>query len=210
MRFVNINAELVSKQSYKDILDVVEHGIRVCYKSESNITEGSAEHMVRAMIKSGHCSTLEHGSLTFKIICDRATSHQIERSRTFSYNEMSQRYCDFSKDKFEGVSFLIPESMPLNATDRFKEMCTDAEFSYYELLKLGLKPEVARSVLPNCTATEVYMTGNIRNWRHFLSLRLDTHAQADIRNLAHQILDIFHCKYPVFVEDLWAEYGNKK
>lgn len=210
MKVVERNVELLSNQPYEEMLRVTERGIRVCYKSEDKIKDGSAEDMVRMMININHGGCLEHVGVSFLVTCDRATSHQLERSRTLSYNEMSQRYCNFSKDKFDSeVKFIKPCDLADGYnTDIWQEANEIAEGAYFNLLASKCKPEVARSVLPNSTATEVVVTGNMRNIRYFLSLRLDEHAQSDIREIAHKMLNILHEKYPVFVEDLWEKYGD--
>ena len=109
MKVVERNVELLSNQPYEEMLRVTERGIRICYRSEDKIKDGSAENMIRMMINVSHFGVLEHASVSFLVTCDRATSHQLERSRTLSYNEMSQRYCNFSKDKFDSeVKFIKP------------------------------------------------------------------------------------------------------
>ena len=79
------------------------------------------------------------------------------------------------------------------------------------MIKHGDKAEVARSVLPNCVATSIYVRMNMRELRHFLSLRLSNHAQADIRDIANQMYNIVKEKYPVYVENLVVDgikYGT--
>ncbi len=83
-----------------------------------------------------------------------------------------------------------------------KKACEEAEQSYFKLLDIGCSPQEARSVLPNSTKTEVVMTANIREWRHFLRLRTSPAAHPDMRVVAHRLLDIFKARYPVFFEDI--------
>ena len=67
----------------------------------------------------------------------------------------------------------------------------------------NIKAEVARSVLPNCTATTIYMKANIREWRHIFNLRVSKHSQTDIRKLMKELLIKMYKEYPVFFEDLY-------
>ena len=79
-----------------------------------------------------------------------------------------------------------------------------AEQYYFELIQAGAKPEEARSVLPNSLKTEIVMTMNLREWRHFLRLRGGRGAHPQIAEIAAMILGEFAARYPVFFEDLAA------
>ena len=87
------------------------------------------------------------------------------------------------------------------------DSCMEAEWAYSNLISAGVKPETARSVLPNCTATEIYATANIREWRHFFELRCHRTAQRDIRSLALSLLCQMFKQYPVFFEDMVDKYA---
>lgn len=138
-----------------------------------------------------------HDSKTFKIICNRSTSHQIVRHRSLSFSQQSQRYCNFSNDKFgHSIDFIMPEfkcnKKNLAADDEaieniFKSAFEHAELEYFDLIDDGLKPEDAREVLPNAAATIIVVTGTTNDWRKFIELRDSTHAQTEIRGLAQAI-----------------------
>ena len=210
MNIVKRNVELVSKQSYEEMIKENELAIRNCYKSEDKITDDSAERMVRMMINSGHGAAIEFANVTFHIVCDRACSHQLVRHRMASYMQTSQRYVNYSKDKFShSVPFIIPCN--LKSYDKWEAFCSDAEETYFDMIENGDKAEVARSVLPNCVATSIYVRMNMRELRHFLELRLSNHAQADICDIANQMYNIVKEKYPVYVENLVVDgikYGT--
>ena len=195
MRIVKPSVSIESNISYNEALRIVENATRVCYKSEDKIKEGSAEKLIRGIIKAKHFGCIEHVSLTAKFICDRACSHQLVRHRLMSFNQKSQRYC-----KEDNLEVIKPEG--LENTSLWLESCRQAENAYAELIRRGEKPEVARGVLPNSTATEIYATANIREWRHFFELRCDKTAQKDIRMLALSLLCQMFEQYPVFFEDL--------
>lgn len=201
MRIVKPSVSIESNISYEEALRIVENATRVCYKSEDKIKEGSAEKLIRGIIKAKHFGCIEHVSLTVKFICDRACSHQLVRHRLMSFNQKSQRYC-----KEDNLEVIKPEG--LKNTSIWLESCRQAENAYAELVRRGEKPEVARGVLPNSTATEIYATANLREWRHFFELRCDRTAQKDIRMLALELLCQMFEKYPVFFEDLVDRYAR--
>ena len=201
MRIIKPSVSIESNISYNEALRIVENATRVCYKSEDKIKEGSAEKLIKGVIKAKHLGCIEHVSLTVKFICDRACSHQLVRHRLMSFNQKSQRYC-----KEDDLEVIKPEG--LKNTTIWLESCRQAENAYAELIRRGEKPEVARGVLPNSTATEIYATANIREWRHFFELRCDKTAQKDIRMLALELLCQMFEKYPVFFEDLVDKYAR--
>ena len=201
MRIIKPSVSIESNISYEEALRIVENATRVCYKSEDKIKEGSAEKLIRGIIKAKHFGCIEHVSLTVKFICDRACSHQLVRHRLMSFNQKSQRYC-----KEDNLEVIEPDG--LKNTAIWLESCRQAENAYAELIRRGEKPEVARGVLPNSTATEIYATANLREWRHFFELRCDKTAQKDIRMLALELLCQMFEKYPVFFEDLVDKYAR--
>ena len=200
MRIIKPSVSIESNISYEEALRIVENATRVCYKSEDKIKEGSAEKLIRGIIKAKHFGCIEHVSLTVKFICDRACSHQLVRHRLMSFNQKSQRYC-----KEDNLEVIKPEG--LENTSLWLESCRQAENGYAELIRRGEKPEVARGVLPNSTATEIYATANLREWRHLLELRCHRTAQRDIRSLALSLLCQMFEQYPVFFEDMVDKYA---
>jgi thymidylate synthase (FAD) len=178
-----------------NIGQIIELGARNCYKSENKIGEGTDEKLFNQIVKqSHHSSVAEHGSITLRIVTDRAMLAQITRHRHFSFSVESQRYCNYNKNKFGNeVQFIKPIEIEVGTPvwKTWKEACTIAEGAYFTMLERGAKPEVARSVLPNCTKTEIVMTGNVRSWRQFLSLRASGHAQKDVQHLSKLIYETF-------------------
>ena len=212
MRIVKPKIELLSQNNYSEMLSKLERIGRVCYKSEDRIEEGSAERFISGIIKRGHESVIEHEVISLKVICDRGVSHEIVRHRIASYSQESTRYCNYSKDKYENQISCIDISSgfqynPNNTTDLakyeiWKKAMNDAEKHYFELIQAGAKPEEARSVLPNSLKTEIVMTMNLREWRHFLKLRSSSHAHPQIVEISKMILEEFVQKFPVFFSDL--------
>lgn len=156
------------------MLQKIEAAARTCYKSEGKIQEGSAAKMVASLIKSGHEAMLEHASVTVKFVVDRGISHELVRHRLASFAQESTRYCNYSKDDFGSeITFIIPEYLEYKSEgwNIWKESMKQAEDAYFKMLDFGLSPQQARAVLPNSLKTEVVMTANLREWRHFFKLR---------------------------------------
>ena len=206
MEIVKPSAEIVNPTPYETMLDTVEHAIRNCYQSQDKIKEGSAEAIIRGCIKSGHHSVLEFGDVCVKLTCDRATMSQITRHRIgVVFAIQSQRYVNYSKEKFgESIKVIVPQGLTNESYETWRTSVLTSEAAYMLMTKdQNIKAEVARSVLPNCTATTIYMKANIREWRHIFNLRVSKHSQTDIRKLMKELLIKMYKEYPVFFEDLY-------
>ena len=133
--------------------------------------------------------------------------YDIEMNSTnhnFVANGIIVHNCTYNRDKFgNNVRFIIPAGLDTETNfGSWKASCQLAEKEYFNLIECGEKAETARSVLPNCVATSIYMKMNMRSLRNFLQLRLSNHAQADIRDIANKMYNIVKEKYPVYVENL--------
>ena len=212
MKIIKPDVQFISPIDGATILKRLEQCGRVCYKSEDKITEGSAEKFVAGIIKRGHEAVLEHCSFTVKFICDRGVSHEIVRHRMASYCQESTRYCNYSK---EGFGSEITVIKPCFWPDDSDEMCEWrsamrlTESHYFSLLQFGATPQEARSVLPNSLKTEVVMTANIREWRHFLKLRCSPAAHPQMREVALILLEKVHALIPICFDDIWEEYHEQ-
>lgn len=120
----------------------------------------------------------------------------------------SQRYVNYSKDKFEHeIKVVVPEGLNNEAYETWRASVLVSEAAYMLLIdNFCIPAEIARSVLPNCTATTIYMKANIREWRYIFNLRADNHAQQEIRELMTDLLKQCYKKYPVFFEDLYKKF----
>ena len=201
MKIIQPSVEILTPLDGDYILKFLEMCGRVCYKSEDKIAEGSAEKFVRALIKSGHESVIEHYSITVKVVCSRAISHQIVRHRIGSYSQESQRYVSY-KDGIEVIERPGLKGEALKEWEGAQQRSID---SYRRLIELGIKPEVARDVLTNAAATEIVMTLNPRQWRHFCRLRTSPAADPQMRVIAGMILKEFKANIPVIFEDIGGE-----
>ena len=221
MKIINAGYEIwtdISEGGIKE-LQHLERVARTCYKSEDKITEDgeSAKKMIRGLIKNGHEAMLEHGGMTVKFIVDRGVSHEIVRHRLFSFAQESTRYCNYSKDKFGNEitviwpGYLNLERSPADgyfideAANNWYTAVHIAENQYINMLDIGLTPQEARAVLPNSLKTELVVTGNWREWRHFFKLRCDHAAHPQIREVAIPLLEEMHKRIPVLFDDIYEE-----
>ena len=185
MKIIEPSVELVDLINPDEVLKKIERCGRVCYQSEP---KGEPEKFVRMLIKRGHESVLEHVSLTFHIICDRAIQNELVRHRLASFSVESTRYV-----KYNELEVIDPPN-----TDLIKFI----ENLYIDAVTRGKYPQAARALLPLCLKSELYMTANLREWRHILKLRTSKAAHPQMRFIAGKILDVFKEKLPVIVEDL--------
>ena len=179
----------------------------MCYKSEAKIGPDTAAAFVRRILASGHESVLEHEKLSVRLVCDRGVSHEIVRHRIASYSQESTRYCNYSLDKFQNELTFIrpffwdqePEKLRI-----WEEAMEAAERAYLKLLELGATAQEARSVLPNSLKTELVMTMDLREWRHFFKLRAAAAAHPQMREIAVPLLRAFQEAVPVVFDDIQA------
>ena len=210
MKIIDAGIEILDAPDYGAMLRKIERIGRVCYKSEDKITDTSAEQFIRGIIKRGHESVIEHESISVLVTCDRGVSHEIVRHRIASYSQESTRYCNYSGEKFDGeITVVRPCFLEWDTEgwDIWKIGCQIAENAYFDMLAWGCSPQEARSVLPNSLKTEIVMTMNLREWRHFLRLRGSKAAHPQMREIAVMIGEEFEERYPVFFEDLEVKNG---
>jgi len=189
---------------YGKMIKNIERYGRTCYKSEEKITADSAEKFIRGIIKSGHESVIEHEKVTVRIICDRGVTHEIVRHRLASYSQESTRYCDYNK---KGVLVIYPIFFA-NSLEKYaiwEKAMLAAEQAYNDLIKLGASPQEARTVLPNSLKTEIVVTYNLREWRHFFRLRTSKKAHPQMREISVPLCRKFKEVMPVFFEDIVIE-----
>jgi thymidylate synthase (FAD) len=174
----------------------------------------SAIAFIKKIIANGHESVLEHASAGFKIITDRGVTHEIVRHRLASYSQESTRYCNYSKARLGNEIYVIePPGLrepgytgdPLMADG---DLCAWAgamegtEHIYMEMISRGVAPQIARSVLPNSLKSEIGMTANFREWRHFLRLRTAPATHPQMREIAEVIRTELLRIAPVCFEDI--------
>lgn len=173
-----------------------------CYDSVPKELD-AARKMIKAIIKSGHESCIEHASVTFELDeISRVVTHEIVRHRLASFSQRSQRYVNEDKPQY-----IVPNEIKGNphAEGCFYKAMEVAWKYYKELQNMGFKNEIARYVLPNACSTKICFTANFRTLRNFLKLRCSKRAQPEIRELAYIMLDKLIKIAPSCFEDLKNE-----
>ncbi len=205
MRIIEPAFEILDSINGQEVLKKIEAVGRVCYKSEDRITKSSAVDFVTRLIKSGHESVIEHEKISVKIICDRGVSHEIVRHRLASYSQESTRYCNYHKDKFGSELTMIRPFFWSENTEQYHEWINAMQIienTYNTLICMGAKAEEARCVLPNCLKTEIVVTMNLREWRHFFKLRTAERAHPQMREIAVPLLQEMKTRIPVIFDDI--------
>lgn len=148
---------------------------------------------------------LEHEKITVRIVCDRGVSHEIVRHRIASYSQESTRYCNYSKDGFGNeLAFIRPLFWKDNRQQmtNWERSMADMEHDYIQAIQAGATPQEARSVLPNSLKTEIIVTMNLREWRHFFKLRTSSKAHPQMREISIPLLAAFKTLIPVVFDDI--------
>lgn len=205
MKIIKPSVEILTPIDGTTILKHIETCGRVCYKSEDKITDDSCENFVKNIVKRGHEAVIEHYSISVRFVCDRGVSHEIVRHRIASFCQESTRYCNYSKGDFGGeISVVEPFYLQPGtlAYTEWKTACEAAEKAYFDLLDWGCMPQEARAVLPNSLKTEIIMTANLREWRHFLQLRTSTVAHPQMREITIPLLNEFKSRIKVIFDDI--------
>ena len=196
---------------------------RISFNKEASELKDSDKKLIKFLADHKHHTPFEHQMMTLIIECPLYIRSQIHRHRTFSYNEVSRRYTS------EEISFYVPETSDIRRQSKNNKQCSEGiinekeadqiidliehshrgSFStYHELLSRGVSREQARGVLPQNLMTKFYMTGNLRNWTHFIHLRNSDTAQKEVRDLTVQIQDIIKNLWPVTYEALFSAFKN--
>jgi len=188
----------------EQILRNLERYGRTCYKSEDKVTPDSARKFVSSILASGHESVIEHEKVTVRVICDRGVTHEIVRHRIASYSQESTRYCNY---KSRGVRVIEPFFFVGDDAQYsiWLSAMYDCEKAYNALVEAGASPQEARSVLPNSLKTEIVITYNLREWRHFFRMRCSKRAHPQMREIAIPLLREFQQRIPVVFDDIKAE-----
>jgi len=178
----------------------IENAGRTSYQSFEKQTKDSYKNFIKMIVKRGHESVLEHAFASFRISkVSRALTHQLVRHRLCSFTQKSQRYVDE-----KNFNYIEPEDIKNNieAHNIYFELMEDIRKKYKQLRDFGIKKEDARYILPNSTTSELVMTANFRELRHFIKLRGEKAAQREIRNLAINILKILKEEVPEVFQDM--------
>ena len=176
------------------------------------VTEKGLDHFYDFLYKCSfikahltHESPFEHGIVTYRIThASRACLNQLVRCRVASYSQMSQRYCA-EDPKF--IDVVLPKAISEN-----KEVLQDVTHYLCQLPELiekmkkaGIKNEDIRAVFPNAMCSDIVVTMNLREIKHFLELRTTSHAQTEIRYIANEL----RTKLIKYMPFIWSDIGDK-
>jgi len=203
---------------------------RVSYSADwrSGNDEKSDEKLLRFLWRNKHTSPFESVEFQFEIKCPIFVTRQWHRHRTQSYNEVSARYTELpeeyyvpkpeligkqavkdkqARDISDGISSAFTQDelgWCSEQVELINDHCETSFKVYKALLNRGVPRELARSVLPMATYTRFFAKSNLRNWLHFLELRLDPHAQYEIRVYAEAIKTLIRPIIPVTWEIMYG------
>lgn len=175
--------------------------------------------LVKALWRDGHFSPFESSGMTIAFDVPMFVRDQLVRHKSFAFSVKSLRYSEAAP------KFFVPDPLrplvqvgkaldyrrelgsvdqQLHAVQAHEEFATHAYNLYESLIQNGICDEVARSVLPTSLFTQLWMTGSLRSWLHFLDQRDDKHAQFEIQEAAGGVKKILKENYPV-VHEAWSE-----
>lgn len=187
-------------------------GYPVTYMKEAD------KKLIKYLAEHKHTSCFEHQAATLRLKVPIFVARQIQRHRTFSYNEVSRRYVKdelefYWPDKWRKAADNVKQGSSDETVDRADHIqyCVEKTIegsliTYQQLLDGGVAPEQARMILPQNLMTTFYMSGNLRNWQNFLQLRLDPHSQKETRDVAVMIAAIIKELWPISYEALIHEH----
>lgn len=220
MKIIDQQANFITCSN--NLQETIEKAGRVCWKSEDKIKPGSDESFIEKLISIGHESVIEHGTVTFQFIVDRGVSHEIVRHRLASYSQESTRYANYAKEKFGSELTLIrPPFVLWEDVEDFQngnlsqiesqalawlEISEKIEKCYIFMINEGLLAQFSRSVLHNSLKTEIYVTANVREWRHIFKLRCAKPAHPQIREVMILALVDLNERFPVIFGDLYKRF----
>jgi thymidylate synthase (FAD) len=223
MNIMRAGFEILTPISHDGIdeLKHIERIGRVCYKSEDRITEDgeSAKKFVKMLIDRGHEAMIEHSSLSVRFTVDRGVSHELVRHRIASFAQESTRYVNYSLDRYGNEINVIHiekgitldkkmNNMDANTIaaviEEWERAMEDAEKHYMKMIELGATPQIARSVLPSSTKTELVITANYREWRAFFKLRISATAHPQMREITIPLLEELKKRLPVIFDGIEA------
>jgi len=184
---------------------------RISHRSEEKQTTETWEKFIRAVVVGhGDYSVIEHASATVIFRVDRGITHELVRHRLFSFTQESTRFVNGRKSYPDGLEFIFPINFPrrepissaIFPEDVWRVSMNTLEDRYFKLLDSGVRPQEARSILPNSLAATIAVTGNLRNWRHFFLMRTSKETHPDFRRVTIPLLEQFQQLIPILYEDI--------
>lgn len=181
----------------------------------------SYEGLLGYCAKHGHWSVFEQINVTFEIETSRAIAQQILRHRSFVFQEFSQRYakvdmgfelCEArrqdNKNRQNSISDMSQEDCEWFKAAQEKVWETSYKL-YSEAVERGVAREQSRFLLPLNTTTKLYMTGNLRNWIHYIDVRGGKGTQQEHADIANAIKDILIREFPIVSKAVGWSVSNE-
>ncbi len=201
MKIVKPYAKLLLDTDGVSLLKKIEYAARISHRSEDLQDETSYLRFIKAVVVDhGDWSVVEHASASVEYYAPRDFTHQLVRHRLFGYTQESQRFVNYTKKI--GLEFIVPDSMSGECVTETHLYLDNAEVMYNRLIRMGCKPEDARAALPNCTASKILQTGNLRNFRHLFLMRTTKETQKSTRDIMIPLLEEFQKNIPILYSDI--------
>lgn len=214
---MKVNLLEVTEEAEKNIVYIA----RVSSPKNQNSPELS--RLIRYCITHQHWSIFEHSHMTLEIETSLAIATQLLRHRSFTFQQFSQRYADPTQMGFEFIQWRkqseknrqsstdeLDQETIEKLSDQWSHVLSEIEHFYKMAISLGVAKESARFVLPQCTTTKLYMTGNIRSWIHYIQLRTQGDTQLEHREVALLAKKIFVTELPLTSVALdWCDEKGK-
>jgi len=200
-----------------DAEDLIERACRTCYLSFNRYDPPkSTEELIKKVIRKRHHSVLEHALATFRIKGgSRVFTHELVRHRLMSPSQESQRYVCYAdkpnRKKTRDFEFVTPPSFVgegYNFAEEYHNQIEHCYRLYEKMLDAGIPPEDARYILPNATTSEIVISSNFRELRHFFWVRTNERAHWEIRYVACKMLKIMKEKAPIVFWDFVIDEEN--
>lgn len=186
---------------------------RVSYRKGTK-QQSDEKQLIRYLLRNKHTSPFEHACLRFYIKAPLFVIQQLLRHRTFKFNQCSARYSEMLDEAYEPLPEHITtqdaKNKQVRTDQRVKEAHNDASLIevhnkktfelYHDLLQDGVAREIARTVVPHGAYSEIIITCDLHNFMHFLALRLNPHAQYEIRIYAEAMKDMAKGLFPATFE----------
>lgn len=189
------------------LLQFIERMARISHRSEDKQTDDSWRRFIQAVVlEHGDWSVVEHVGLTVIFRVDRGVTHELVRHRLFSFTQESTRFVNYAKRT--ELEFIQPVNLEEGNTSvmsyqyLWANSIAESERTYLDLVRSGIRPQEARSVLPNALAATIAVTGNLRAWRWFLLARTTKETHPDFRRVSIPLLENLKKFIPLLYDDI--------
>lgn len=211
MKLVTSSFEILNPEGPEEGINMlrrIERLARISHRTEDRQTEDSWQRFIKSVVLDhGDWSVVEHVSSTVIFRVNRGVTHELVRHRLFAFTQESTRFVNGRKSYPEGLEFITPMELNINIRGGVilgegLQVCEDV---YLRLLDMGVRPQEARAVLPNALAATIAVTGNLRNWRHFLLMRTSRETHPEFKQVTFPLLHTFKERIPLLFDDIVPE-----